>query len=288
MEVQASRAISPAHVISAKRRARSPPRGLGALDFQDIDAQEPEYYLDRSGFGHELDLGVLAGFRPLNNKLGRALEKISAVAGNPSCGYHARAGRSGPHSRSQKARSGVEVARKPVHSTTSQASRRSMDAAEIYDAAVFGDFDRVEELLRLDPGAVNAVDEYGFTPLHGVAGEDQLEMAEYLIAKGANVAARNDVGITPLHLCAYPGMAVLLVSNGADLEARADGGATPLHIISEHPECIDVMEQLLKLGAAVNAKDDAGHTALDSARAREEEDKIEILMTFGGKRGVDV
>jgi len=163
-----------------------------------------------------------------------------------------------------------------------------MDAPEIHDAAVFGDFDRVEELLRLDPSAVNAVDEYGFTPLHGVAGEDQREMAEYLIGKGANVAARNDVGITPMHLCAYPEMAVLLVRNGADLEARADGGATPLHIISEHPECVDVMEQLLKLGAAVNAKDDAGHTALDTAIAREEEDKIELLMTFGGKRGVDV
>lgn len=162
-----------------------------------------------------------------------------------------------------------------------------MGAPEIYDAAVFGDFDAVERLLKLDPASVNATDEYGFTPLHGVAGEDQLEMADYLISKGANVSARNDVGITPLHLAACPGMAELLVRNGADLEAREIGGGTPLHIVTEHPECIDVMEQLLRLGGAVNAKDNAGNTALDTAVAREEQDKVDLLKAFGGKSGVD-
>ena len=162
-----------------------------------------------------------------------------------------------------------------------------MGAPEIYDAAVLGDFGGVDRLLKLDPASVSATDEYGFTPLHGVAGEDQLEMAEYLISKGANVSARNDVGITPLHLAAYPDMAELLVRNGADLEAREIGGGTPLHVVAEHPECIDVMEQLLRLGAAVNAKDNARNTALDIAVAREEQDKVELLKAFGGKPGSD-
>lgn len=162
-----------------------------------------------------------------------------------------------------------------------------MAAPEIYEAAVVGDLERVKELLRLEPGSVNATDEYGFTPLHGVAGEYQLEMAEYLIGKGANVGSRNDTGITPLHLSAYPDMVELLVNNGADLEAREGGGGTPLHIAAEHPEGFDVMQKMLEMGAAVNAKDDSGQTALDTAIARDERDKIKLLITHGGKRGAD-
>src|SRR5262245_42201446 len=121
-----------------------------------------------------------------------------------------------------------------------------MTAPEIYDAAVFGDFDRVEELLALDPAAVNKTDEYGFTPLHGVAGEEQFVMAEYLISKGANVSARNDTGITPLHLAAYSEMVELLVNHDADLEARDRDGKTPLQLASEHPELLDVMQKMLE------------------------------------------
>jgi ankyrin repeat protein len=122
-------------------------------------------------------------------------------------------------------------------------------APEIYDAAVIGDLDRVRELLSLDPASVNATDEYGFTPLHGVAEEFQLEMAEYLIAQGANVGAVNDSGITPLHLAAYPEVVELLVSHGATLEAKAIGGATPLLVASEHPERLEVMQKMLENGS---------------------------------------
>jgi uncharacterized protein len=158
-----------------------------------------------------------------------------------------------------------------------------MSSPEIYDAAVFGDFETVERLLKVDPAAVNATDEYGFTPLHGVAGEHQFEMAEYLIAHGADVAARNDSGVTPLHLAAYPEMARILVKHGADLEAREDGGGTPLHLASEHPEGLDVMRELLALGADVNARDSSGATVLTTALARDEHEKVDLLLSFGTK-----
>lgn len=156
-----------------------------------------------------------------------------------------------------------------------------MKAPEIYDAAVFGDVALVQKILLRDPAAVNARDEYGFTPLHGVAGEDQFEMAEYLIQYGADVRAVNDCGVTPLHLAAYPEMVRILVRYGANIEAREGGGGTPLHIQSENPEGLEVMRELLKLGADVNAKDDSGETALDTALARQERDKVDLLLSFG-------
>lgn len=156
-------------------------------------------------------------------------------------------------------------------------------APKIYDSAVFGDFEEVERLLAEDPSAVNARDEYGFTPLHGVAGEEQFEMAEFLIAHGADVSAKNDSGITPLHIAATPEMVRILVRHGASLEARENGGGTPLHIASENPESLDVMRELLTLGADVNAKDSSGESALVTALAREEPEKVELLLSFGAK-----
>jgi uncharacterized protein len=148
-----------------------------------------------------------------------------------------------------------------------------MLAPEIYEAAVRGDLKEVERLLSLDPTVVNCRDEYGFTPLHGVVGEDHFEMAELFIARGADVNARNDSGVTPLHLAANAEMVRILVKNGAELEASENGGGTPLHIMSENPEALDVMQELLESGADVNAKDNSGRTALATALERDEQDK---------------
>ena len=49
-----------------------------------------------------------------------------------------------------------------------------MSAPNIYDSAVFGDFEEVERLLSRDPVSVNARDEYGLLRFIGFAGEDQV------------------------------------------------------------------------------------------------------------------
>lgn len=162
---------------------------------------------------------------------------------------------------------------------------KSVHRATLYDAAVFNDRAAVERLLAHNPASVNQGDPWGFTPLHGVAGEEHTAMARLLIARGANVNSANHEGTTPLHLAASAEMAKLLVGAGAAIEARDHGGNTPLHSATEHPDMQDVMAQLLTMKADANAANKAGMTPLDMALNRQERDKVTLLQRYGARRG---
>ncbi|NLS91307.1 MAG: ankyrin repeat domain-containing protein [Planctomycetaceae bacterium] len=152
---------------------------------------------------------------------------------------------------------------------------------KFYDAATFGEMRTVREMLAEDPTLIRSTDEWGFTALHGVAGEEQFEMAEFLLDAGADPNAKNDEGITPLHLAAHPEMVELLVRRGADINIRSEDGSTPLLVQAAEAEGYDVMEALLRLGADAKATDGAGRNAIDIARLREEDEKIELLVKYG-------
>ncbi len=160
-----------------------------------------------------------------------------------------------------------------------------MDDPEIYAAAVFGKYDRVRAILATNPEAVHARDRFGFTPLHGVAGEDHPDMIALLIFAGADADARNGMGHTPLHLAANPGVVQTLVEAGANVDARSNDGSTPLHVATGEPFGGRVMAALLDAGADVNAVNARGRTPLDIATARAEDDKVELLRGWGGKHG---
>ncbi len=135
----------------------------------------------------------------------------------------------------------------------------------------------VAELLLANGADVNARDEGDGTPLHLAWHED---VAELLLAAGADVNAKAKNGWTPLHVAWRKNVAELLIAKGADVNAKAEDGRTPLHGAAGEGN-MDVSELLLAKGADVNAKDKDGWTPLHCTTEMNRKDVAELLLAKG-------
>jgi ankyrin repeat protein len=107
---------------------------------------------------------------------------------------------------------------------------------------------------------------------------------DLILANGADINARNDEGVTLLHIITDPDAIVLLVGKGADLEARDKRGWTPLIMQATNQQNgTDVVAALLVNGANPNAKGNNGESALSFARKRGDAELMEILTKAGAK-----
>lgn len=118
----------------------------------------------------------------------------------------------------------------------------------------------------------------GDTALHAAAFAYDRQTAQDLVARGANVRARNRRGAEPLHaaVTGEPGTAnwdparqraviEYLVGAGADPDAAALGGVTPLHR-AVRSRCSAAVEALLAAGADPRLANGHGSTPSDLAR----------------------
>lgn len=97
----------------------------------------------------------------------------------------------------------------------------------LLQAAEEGRLEAVEQLLLDLPDLINYSDNDGYTALHRACYEDKLEVAQILIANGAEVNAKTDESWTPLHsACHWNAFRCvrLLLENGADVNAQTEGG----------------------------------------------------------------
>ena len=101
------------------------------------------------------------------------------------------------------------------------------------DAVRSGDLRAVKEQLINDVD-INAGDsEFGVTALSWAALLDAMEIAKFLIEKGADVNAKSRDGSTPLHSAAFLGraeIAELLIQKGADVNPKNYRSETPLDV----------------------------------------------------------
>jgi ankyrin repeat protein len=152
----------------------------------------------------------------------------------------------------------------------------------------------------------------GDTPLHIAAAAYQRDIAQDLVAKGANVSARNRRGAEPLHYAAdgIPGsdawdpeaqyaVVAFLISAGADPSSEDKSGVAPLHR-AVRTRCTAAVRGLLMNGADALGRNKSGSTPLHlavqtagrggtgSTAAREEQTEILRLLLAHGARPSDM
>jgi len=147
-----------------------------------------------------------------------------------------------------------------------EAVRQHVERLNVFEAAAFGDLDRLSELLGEDPELLDATSGDGFTPLHLAAFFGQTDAMRLLLARGAvsDVAGTGWMTGTPLHAAAagsHASIVHLLLEAGADPNTRQRHGYTPLHAAAANAD-LESVEALLAAGAAVDARNDDGDTPL--------------------------
>ena len=164
-------------------------------------------------------------------------------------------------------------------------------AGPIHKAARKGDKAAVIALLKQNPGLVSSKDSLGNTPLHLAAQYDQPEIAELLLANGADVnaqtASRFDSNFgghlscceTPLTLALlsyhHKRVMELLVTHGADVNL-----ASPLSRAIERNLPYDV-QFLLVNGANPDAPIWGGGTAVHMAVVKGRLEILKMLLDYG-------
>ena len=161
---------------------------------------------------------------------------------------------------------------------------------ELVDAIVAGDNDAVSRLLAVDPALANATWEAdrligalthymygGDTALHAIAAAYRAALVPELLARGADVRARNRRGAEPLHYAAdgyqdsplwnpsaQAATIEALVTAGADPNALDKSGVAPLHR-AVRTRCAAAVAALLDAGADPHLPNKSGSVALDLA-----------------------
>jgi ankyrin repeat protein len=145
----------------------------------------------------------------------------------------------------------------------------------------------VHLLLQASGTNVDAQDGVGHTPLHVACIRGRRDLAEALIARGANPNVANKAKETPLHCVARtngtgPLLKLLLGANEVKVDAENAQGQTPLHV-ALIGECRETVRLLLDAGVTVdlNAADANGRTPLHWAYMLRMRDMVSLLQDRG-------
>ncbi len=158
--------------------------------------------------------------------------------------------------------------------------------AEIHQAVIDGNVERVAELLKADPGLAMVPDEndrFSSLPLHLAAIHGHVDIAELLLRAGADVDCGDSDESTPLHnagLNRHPEMLAFLLENGADVNRRDRNGAYSLSFAASGGDSTCV-RMVLDAGADLNYWHPQGFTLLHFACSRNLYDLFDRLIAHG-------
>jgi ankyrin repeat protein/L-ascorbate metabolism protein UlaG (beta-lactamase superfamily) len=155
--------------------------------------------------------------------------------------------------------------------------------AEIHDAALKGDLAQVKALLAKDPSLINAKGHNEKAPLHWAAQGGHLELAKYLVARGASVDAPNIQKETPLVYAAESGhlkLAEMLIAKGADVNVKTTLPASPIHYALWAGRT-DLFMLLAAKGADLKTPRLQGYALLHEAAGGESTAIVDLLLKKG-------
>ena len=133
---------------------------------------------------------------------------------------------------------------------------------------------------------------HGAEPLHAAAQNPTAEAAAAavaaLVSAGADVRAKDNHGFEPLsyavcntHAEAAAATVAALIEAGADLNCSAYDGSRPLHV-AHH---LDTALLLVRLGASLSLRDNAGRTTLEAAAGGSSSDMAALRQaSISGRR----
>ena len=157
------------------------------------------------------------------------------------------------------------------------AKKQSLD---IFEAASLGREDRLQPHLG-NASAVNSYSADGFTALHFACYFGQPAMVRILLEKGAkaNAVANNPTHVMPLHSAASTRnleAARFLLKHGAPVNARQQAGWVPIHAAAQNGDRA-MVDLLLLHGADAAIANDDGKTAAMVARDKGHEQIAALL-----------
>lgn len=240
--------------------------------------------------GADKEATDLEGRTPLYQALADGTMEIATllVDEGANVATAAKDGRTPLHMALSLGAKGFSIAKRLLQSdpskATSYAKAKAKDeATPLHIAAEHGPSEAIE-LLRGLGADVDALDDFGQTPVLISIYKKKWDIAELLIKGGAKVDADEREGYAPL-LGAVAGgsdrIVQLLLKAKVDVDAVDEDGYSPLHLaVSQHE--LNILQQLLKAGANIDAISEAGNqTPLHIAVRNKYRDIVKILLEKG-------
>jgi ankyrin repeat protein len=155
---------------------------------------------------------------------------------------------------------------------------------DVFAACIAGAKERAMELIGKNPELIGAFSHDGWTPLHLACFFAHPEVAEALIARGADVRARskNPMRNTPLHAAAAgrsKDVVRVLLEHGAEVNALQEGGWTALHAAAQNGD-VEMVRLLIAGGADTKARADNQQNSLDLALTKGHQAVVELLDEY--------
>ena len=169
--------------------------------------------------------------------------------------------------------------------------RTVADSTPLYVAAEQNRLEAAEALIGLGANAA-LPGRSGVTPLSAAAFNGSDKIVELLLAHGADPKQRDATGKTPLLYAAARGFGPIvtrLLGTGLDVNARYGNDLTVLMWAAGYAndvpadDGVAIVRMLLDKGAAIDAADDRGRTAMMTAAELGHDEVVDLLLRRGAK-----